>query len=69
MSRNWRGMFADLLGRADSHNPERRKPTSKKEPLGVFQDEETLTEEVPYKLEPDLEAVEQYLNRIRQQGL
>lgn len=37
--------------------------------LSAYTDEETLTGEAPYKLEPSLEEVERYLDRIRQQGL
>ncbi len=69
MTMNWKEMFTGLTGQANESDPYQLKTESPKKLSEFRTDDESLTEEVPYKLEPSLEAVEQYLNRIRRHGL
>lgn len=66
---SWKEMFTGLMGQTHESDPHQLETESTKKLPEFRADEESLTEEVPYKLEPSIEAVEQYLNRIRRHGL
>ncbi len=69
MSLNLKGMFSGLLSPSKKPDTVTGETKSSDTLLSAYTDEETLTEDVPYKLEPSLEEVEQYLDRIRRHGL
>ena len=69
MSLKWKELFVGLLDRAEEPHPETGETGLSKTPYPLNGDEEALTDELPYKLEPSLAEAEQYLDRIRRQGL
>lgn len=68
MGRKLKDFLVDLLAREEGKNAASGSGVSTGDGFGLYEDEAALTEEVPYKLEPDLSAAEQYVDRIRRQG-
>ncbi|MCA9483694.1 MAG: hypothetical protein KC553_08180 [Nitrospina sp.] len=68
MGRKLKDFLVDLLAREEGKNAVPRSGVSTGNGFGLYEDEAALTEEVPYKLEPDLSVAEQYIDRIRRQG-
>ncbi len=64
-----KAMFSGFRGQTKEPYPETGNTGTSQSQLNINEDEEVLTEEVPYKLEPSLAEVEQYLERIRRNGL
>ncbi|QPJ62544.1 MAG: hypothetical protein G3M70_11950 [Candidatus Nitronauta litoralis] len=69
MSLNLKAMFSGFLKQAKEQYSETGNTEASQSQLNISGDEEVLTEEIPYKLEPSLAEVEQYLGRIRRNGL
>ncbi len=69
MSMNWKGLLTGFLGQEKPGNASAPERKSSDKVFYQPGDEEALVDEVPYKLEPDRVSVEEYLGRIRREGL
>lgn len=69
MSLNLKEMFSGFLSPAKKPDTRTGETKTWETSLSANTDEETLIGDAPYKLEPSLEEVERYLDRIRRHGL